>query len=197
MANGTISEFAEWPTGTLWAGATMGVSWVDLNTLPDRANWKRKTDADFGVVLPKVNKLTPTNDALYFRFYPTRNKGVVGYDGKTWHRITRQNGLAHAGVGDILNTDNGTLIVGLGLILISLTTLQTTRVIRRDRRLREANTALSDANKELFHANLEIKQQSERKSTFLASMSHEIRTPITSIKGYIDNMLDRDWWGTQ
>ncbi len=39
-------------------------------------------------------------------------------------------------------------------------------------------------------ANREIREQTDRKSTFLASMSHEIRTPMTAIKGYVDNMLD-------
>ena len=42
----------------------------------------------------------------------------------------------------------------------------------------------------LQEANRQIQEQTERKSAFFASMSHELRTPMTSIKGYVDNMLD-------
>ena len=77
----------------------------------------------------------------------------------------------------------------LGLIVVVM--MQSVRVVRRDRHLRLANQALSEANNELFGlnrdlqlANVEISEQSERKSAFLASMSHELRTPMNAIKGF-------------
>ena len=42
------------------------------------------------------------------------------------------------------------------VIAIVLVGWQTSRVVRRDRRLREGNQALSDANKELFQVNVDL-----------------------------------------
>ena len=80
----------------------------------------------------------------------------------------------------------GTL--GISIVLIAW---QTTRVVRRGRRLQEANDALSSANRDLFAANREIQQQTERKSAFLASMSHELRTPMNAIRGFTNLVLRR------
>lgn len=82
--------------------------------------------------------------------------------------------------------------IGLMVVFVGAIGLQTRRVIRRDQRLQEANTALSAANKELFQANVQIQAQTERKSTFLASMSHELRTPMNAIIGFTRLTLRRE-----
>ena len=76
-------------------------------------------------------------------------------------------------------------------IAIVLIGWQTVRVIRRDRRLQRTNEALADANNDLFRANREIQEQTERKSAFLASMSHELRTPMNAIKGFTNLVIRR------
>ncbi len=78
--------------------------------------------------------------------------------------------------------------LGVSIVLIAW---QTTRVVRRGRRLQETNDALSSANRDLFAANREIQQQTERKSAFLASMSHELRTPMNAIRGFTNLVLRR------
>ena len=85
--------------------------------------------------------------------------------------------------------------LGIALAVIGW---QTVRVVRRDRKLRESNSALSSANHDLFGLNRELQQKTEdlevakdaaeaanvAKSLFLANMSHEIRTPMNAILGY-------------
>jgi len=99
--------------------------------------------------------------------------------------------------------------LGIALLLIGW---QTARIVRRDRRLRESNEALSSANRELFDVNRELTQARDvaesankeltqardaaesanrAKSAFLANMSHEIRTPMNAILGYAQ-ILQRD-----
>ena len=71
--------------------------------------------------------------------------------------------------------------LGIALVLVAW---QTGRVIRKDRRLVVANLELSEANRE-------IREQTERKSLFLASMSHDLRTPMNAIIGYTRILLRR------
>ena len=82
------------------------------------------------------------------------------------------------------------LVLALG-IAIALVAWQTTRVVRRDRRLRESNKAMSSANKELFRVNQELEQATQHKSDFLAKMSHDLRTPMNAIIGYTRILLRR------
>ncbi|HEV8539776.1 MAG TPA: ATP-binding protein [Nitrospiraceae bacterium] len=43
---------------------------------------------------------------------------------------------------------------------------------------------------ELQEANLRLQELDKLKSDFVSTVSHELRTPMTSIKGYVDNILD-------
>jgi signal transduction histidine kinase len=43
---------------------------------------------------------------------------------------------------------------------------------------------------ELQEANRRLQEMDKLKSDFVSTVSHELRTPMTSIKGYVDNILD-------
>ena len=49
---------------------------------------------------------------------------------------------------------------------------------------------VQDRTRELQAANDKLQQLDRLKSVFVSIVSHELRTPMTSIKGYIENMLD-------
>ena len=49
---------------------------------------------------------------------------------------------------------------------------------------------VQDRTRELQAANEKLQELDRLKSAFVSIVSHELRTPMTSIKGYIENMLD-------
>jgi signal transduction histidine kinase len=49
--------------------------------------------------------------------------------------------------------------LGMVIVFVGGIGFQTSRVVRRDRRLREANVAMSDANKELFQVNVDLQRE--------------------------------------
>ena len=49
--------------------------------------------------------------------------------------------------------------IGMVIVFVSGISFQTARVVRRDRRLRQSNEALSDANKELFQVNVDLQRE--------------------------------------
>ncbi|MGH7233555.1 MAG: ATP-binding protein [Nitrospiraceae bacterium] len=49
---------------------------------------------------------------------------------------------------------------------------------------------VQDRTQELVTANEKLQELDRLKSAFVSIVSHELRTPMTSIKGYVENMLD-------
>ncbi len=54
----------------------------------------------------------------------------------------------------------------------------------------ERTTELERVNRELRAANEQLQELDRLKSVFISIVSHELRTPMTSIKGYVENILD-------
>jgi signal transduction histidine kinase len=54
----------------------------------------------------------------------------------------------------------------------------------------ERTTELERVNRELRTANDQLQDLDRLKSAFVSIVSHELRTPMTSIKGYVENILD-------
>jgi two-component system sensor histidine kinase BarA len=79
---------------------------------------------------------------------------------------------------------------------------QMTEALReRDAQVKQAYQELEQLNQtleqrvrqrtsELQAANEKLKELDHLKSTFVSVVSHELRTPMTSIKGYVENLLD-------
>lgn len=57
-------------------------------------------------------------------------------------------------------------------------------------KIQERTTELERVNRELRNANEQLQELDRLKSAFVSIVSHELRTPMTSIKGYVENILD-------
>lgn len=57
-------------------------------------------------------------------------------------------------------------------------------------KVRERTSELERLNRELADANQQLRELDHLKSAFVSIVSHELRTPMTSIKGYVENLLD-------
>lgn len=57
-------------------------------------------------------------------------------------------------------------------------------------KIHERTTELERLNRELMVANDQLQELDRLKSAFVSIVSHELRTPMTSIKGYVENILD-------
>ena len=51
---------------------------------------------------------------------------------------------------------------------------------------------IDEATKELRHSNAQLQRLDEAKDEFVSMASHQLRTPLTSVKGYIDMVLEGD-----
>ncbi len=59
-----------------------------------------------------------------------------------------------------------------------------------EQKVQERTDSLEQVNRELETANTQLRELNHLKSAFVSIVSHELRTPMTSIKGYVENMLE-------
>lgn len=64
------------------------------------------------------------------------------------------------------------------------------RVRERTDELQTAYERVREQTDQLREANLRLQELDRLKSAFVSVVSHELRTPMTSIKGYVENLLD-------
>ena len=60
----------------------------------------------------------------------------------------------------------------------------------RDEQIDELEQRVRERTRALEEANERLKELDRLKNDFVSNVSHDLRTPLTSIKGYVDNMLD-------
>lgn len=95
-----------------------------------------------------------------------------------------------------LTNDDLSLMVTVGNhVAIALDSAEAYRQIEElnvglEAKVRERTTELERLNRELTAVNAQLQELDRLKSVFVSIVSHELRTPMTSIKGYVENMLD-------
>lgn len=105
--------------------------------------------------------------------------------------LTVDRTAAHSLTPDDLN-----LLVTFGnQVAIALDNVEAYRQIEAlnvglEAKVRERTTELQRVNRELKAANEQLQELDRLKSAFVSIVSHELRTPMTSIKGYVENILD-------
>lgn len=62
--------------------------------------------------------------------------------------------------------------------------------VNLEHKVRERTADLQRLNQELKAVNEQLQDLNRLKSAFVSIVSHELRTPMTSIKGYVENILD-------
>jgi two-component system sensor histidine kinase BarA len=124
---------------------------------------------------------------LLTRRITTPLKSLVG--------VARQiaGGDLSASVAPMTRDEVGQLTTAFGQMTKSLTD-RDLAVKQAYRELEQLNQTLEQRvqqrTRELQTANDKLQELDRLKSTFVSIVSHELRTPMTSIKGYVENMLD-------
>ena len=98
-----------------------------------------------------------------------------------------------ASVSSVARDEVGQLMTAFGQMTKSLAD-RDLAVTQAYRELEQLNQSLEhrvvQRTRELQEANEKLQELDRLKSTFVSIVSHELRTPMTSIKGYVENMLD-------
>jgi len=107
LSSNYIIDMAEWPMGTLRVGTQVGLSSMELRAHSDPSPWSNKVD--FPVSSPKPRSFVATEHALWFALHPSRDAGVVKFDGNDWTSFRDEDGLIGNSVNRITQAKDGAL----------------------------------------------------------------------------------------
>lgn len=91
---------------------------------------------------------------------------------------------------------NIALFMALAAVIVAVAVVVNGVLRRQGRQIEAMNEKLEEANGHLASMNDALRQESEYKSTFLATMSHELRTPLASTIALVD-VWERDAEGAR
>lgn len=80
------------------------------------------------------------------------------------------------------------MVTFAGQLAIALDNVEAYQALEEHKQTLEQR--VRDQTQDLLATNERLRELDELKSVFVSTVSHELRTPMTSIKGYVDNILD-------
>nr|MBI3611850.1 HAMP domain-containing protein [Nitrospirota bacterium] len=129
-------------------------------------------------------RLTP------FSLVPARQLGIISYVCAPLKSKERILGYVAAARGEQRCTeeDLNLLVTIASEVAVALDNARAYHQLEQLTRTLEQR--VRERTRELQNANERLRELDELKSVFVSTVSHELRTPMTSIKGYVDNILD-------
>jgi signal transduction histidine kinase len=140
-----------------------------------------------------LDRLHPLNRQLAT---VTKAKSVISVPLKVKHRVIGALTVDRIQEGSLTQDDLDLMVTVASQIAVALDNADAYRQIEAlniglEAKVRERTAELERLNRDLEAANEQLKQVDRLKSLFLSHVSHELRTPLTSIKGLVENMLNR------
>jgi signal transduction histidine kinase/HAMP domain-containing protein len=139
--------------------------------------------------------LIPNLQTISARVHPVLSDaasrlGVSCFVGAPLKSTQRILGFIAADRGDVLcsQEDLDLLVTLASQIAVAIDNAQAYHELQQLTQTLERR--VQDRTQELVTANEKLQELDRLKSAFVSIVSHELRTPMTSIKGYVENMLD-------
>lgn len=98
--------------------------------------------------------------------------------------------MGHKRIGDYSMRDINLMRLIGGEVAVAIKNAQSMEEVRKLND--ELQQRIEDATKELRASNRQLQKLDEAKNEFISMASHQLRTPLTSIKGYLDMLLQGD-----